>query len=284
MGRYMDYSENYVYKKEVDWSLLTGGITLPLEHQVVFAHNMGRFLQRGESKEITILIGGIGYKAIVRNIKFNPKFNRKKDTFQIKFRKELKESLQTYFHNSYGYIKDIRVLRPKNDRSIIRLPDNQKEYLAIYTTEKEDTFIAEPIVSDEVRLFYEVVNKQSERVIEDTFNYDVEDNTSTIILDKRTTKIRKLNRKIGENLKLLYGYRCQICGCHIGERYNAHVVEAHHIDYFTKSLNNNSSNLLILCPNHHSIIHDVNPSFDRKKLVYLYPNGYKEGLVINKHL
>jgi len=28
--------ENYVYKKEVDWSLLNEGLTLPIDNQVVF--------------------------------------------------------------------------------------------------------------------------------------------------------------------------------------------------------------------------------------------------------
>ena len=29
-------TENYVYKKEVDWSLLQEGLTLPFDNQVVF--------------------------------------------------------------------------------------------------------------------------------------------------------------------------------------------------------------------------------------------------------
>ena len=62
------------------------------------------------------------------------------------------------------------------------------------------------------------------------------------------------NRKIGDNLKLLYGYRCQICGQLIGEEFDSHIIEAHHIDYFVLSLNNDAGNQLIVCPNHHSII------------------------------
>lgn len=41
---------NYVYKKEIDWSVLMEGFTLPLENQVVFLQNMDKFLKRGESK------------------------------------------------------------------------------------------------------------------------------------------------------------------------------------------------------------------------------------------
>ena len=80
--------------------------------------------------------------------------------------------------------------------------------------------------------------------------------------NQRLLKIRKLNRLIRENLKLLYGYRCQICGQLIGEGYGSHMAEAHHIDYFVNSLNNDASNQMIVCPNHHSIIHDANPVFD----------------------
>ena len=39
-------SENYVYKKEIDWSTLMEGFTLPLDNQVIFLRNMENFLQR----------------------------------------------------------------------------------------------------------------------------------------------------------------------------------------------------------------------------------------------
>jgi len=120
--------------------------------------------------------------------------------------------------------------------------------------------------------------------MEANFNYEAEDKTAAIFEDKRIIKIRKLNRKIGDNLKLLYDYRCQICGRITGTDYGTHIVESHHIDYFVNSLNNDSNNQLIVCPNHHSIIHDTNPVFNRKKLIFLYPNGYREGLTLNRHL
>lgn len=53
---------------------------------------------------------------------------------------------------------------------------------------------------------------------------------------------------------------------------------------FVKSLNNDMDNQLIVCPNHHSIIHDVDPVFDRRRLIYIYKNGLEEKLVLNKHL
>lgn len=37
-------TENYVYKKEIDWSLLHEGLTLPFDNQVVFGQIMGASL------------------------------------------------------------------------------------------------------------------------------------------------------------------------------------------------------------------------------------------------
>lgn len=283
---HINSNENYVYKKEVDWSLLHEGLTLPIANQVVFAQNMGRFLKRGESKSITFILNGRNYKAKVVNVNYDFKFNRKNDTFQIRYSRngDLAKAFQNIFSSSYNYIKTKRENRSNSDRSYIRLPEESKEYLAMYTTEYEDTFIIEPIYADEIYLYNNMLAREDMRLAEDILNFEEVDIKSTIVTDERLVRIRKLNRKIGDNLKLLYEYRCQICGDFIGDRYDAHVAEAHHIEYFSESLNNDAENLLILCPNHHRVIHNRNPIFDRKKTIYLYPNGYKEGLTINKHL
>lgn len=279
-------TENYVYKKEVDWSLLTEGLTLPVENQVVFGRNMGRFLKRGEKRNIKMYLNGKMYEAYIRNVNFNSNY-RRKDVMQIRYKKngELAQALQACFRKSYLYFKAQREVREKGDRTIIRLPEKDKEYMAIYTTEYEDTYTLEIILADDILEFKNLVSEMDERIAEKRFIYNIYDEDTSIIESEGTTKIRKLNRKIGENLKLLYGYKCQICGKKIGEEYGSSgVVEAHHIDYFVKSLNNDASNQIIICPNHHSIIHDVNPKFERKSLIYIYPNGYKEGLILNRHL
>jgi predicted HNH restriction endonuclease len=167
---------------------------------------------------------------------------------------------------------------------MINVPDECKEYLAIYTTEYADSFIIDPIVAEDIYEFKKLMIGQQERIVENGFDYETDDSSVELIETTRTLKIRKLNKKISNNLKLLYNYRCQICGKAIGEEYGAHICEAHHIDYFVNSLNNNAANQLIVCPNHHSIIHEVNPYFDRKKLMYIYKNGREEKLVLNFHL
>jgi hypothetical protein len=177
-----------------------------------------------------------------------------------------------------------REIRSNGDRSIIKLPEGYKEFLAIYTTAYEDSYILETIEADDIISVKNAVQNQPELLLEAQFNYDIHYKNATILEDERIIKIRKLNRKIGDNLKLLYGYRFQIYGQYIGSEYGARVVEAHHIDYFVTSINNDANNQLIVCPNHHSIIHEVNPVFNKKELIYLYPNGLQEGLVLNQHL
>lgn len=277
---------DYVYKKEVDWSLLNEGLTLPLENQVAFGRIMGRFLSRGESKEIKVYFNGKLFEAKIYNVNFSKKFNRKKDTLQIRFPKngELSKEMQQVFAKSYKYILNKRKIRDSYDRSMIKLPDNIKEYLIIYTTEYDDSYIFDSIVADDIYAMKDIVKEKSEKAMEADFELNITDNDATIIEDRRIVKIRKLNKAIGNNLKLLYNYRCQICGQRVGDPYNSKVVEAHHIDYFVKSLNNNMSNIMIVCPNHHSIIHDVNPIFNKKRKIFIYKNGYEEGLKLNYHL
>ena len=98
------------------------------------------------------------------------------------------------------------------------------------------------------------------------------------------TRLRKLNRELIDRLKRNYDYRCQICGRNVGEFYGVDLAECHHIEPFSRSLNNDATNLIILCPNHHRIIHAAAPTFDRVRKLYLYPNGREERLQLNEHL
>ncbi len=277
---------DYVYKKEVDWSLLNEGLTLPFENQVVFGRIMGRFLYRGESKTIYLYFNGKSFKAKIYNVNFDDRFKRKKDTLQIRYPKngDLSKELKQIFIKSYRYILNKRKVRDPNDRSMIRLPEKIKEYLIIYTTEYDDSYVLDTIVADDIYALKDIMKEKNEKAMEADFEYNLTDSDAIIIEDKRIVKIRKLNKAIGNNLKLLYDYRCQICGQRVGDLYDSHVVESHHIDYFVKSLNNNMNNIMIICPNHHSIIHDVNPHFDKNKKLYIYDNHYSEELKINYHL
>lgn len=288
----MDMFGDYVFKREVDISLLSVGFSIPLKFQVVFKRNIGKFLEKGETKDIILLLGGKPFKAQIINQNFNvTKYSNHKDIIQIRYNKnnDIVEELKKIFFSSYKYINEQRIKRKlSNDynggKVYINIPYAIKEYLIIYTTEYEDTYMLDTITASDIYEIEKYTKNQSEEAYEESFNYDITDTKAAIVLDERIVKIRKYNSSIGKNLKKLYDYKCQICGKRIGEVYGSNVVEAHHIESFVKSINNDMNNILIVCPNHHSIIHDVNPNFDRKKKIYIYKNNYAEGLNINYHL
>lgn len=288
----MDMFGEYVLKKEVDKSLLTEGFNIPMEFQVVFKRNIGEFLKRGESKDILLYLNGKIYKAQIKNQKFDEiKYNNHNDIVQVRYNKssDIVQEFRTIFNSSFRYINEQRLQKKllydnRGGKIYINIPEEIKEYLIIYTTEYEDTYLLDTITTLDVLDIKKTTKNQPERVYEESFNYNVINENTSIVIDNRMVKLRRYNNSIGKNLKKLYEYRCQICGKKVGEIYDSNVVEAHHIDSFIKSLNNDMNNLMILCPNHHSIIHDVNPFFNLKSKLMIYKNGHIEGLKINYHL
>ncbi len=97
-------------------------------------------------------------------------------------------------------------------------------------------------------------------------------------------KVRKLDRSIGDNLKKLFDYRCQMTGEVIVADQGVHVVETHHIIPFVTSLDNDADNQIVLSPSCHRIVHQAKPKFDRKALAFIFPNGLVEKVKVNLHL
>jgi predicted restriction endonuclease len=110
------------------------------------------------------------------------------------------------------------------------------------------------------------------------------DKTASIEEKQRLVKYRRIDRSIIQTLKQFYDYRDEISGDKIGDEYGDSVVEAHHIDYFTRSQNNDSTNIIIISPNYHRIIHKNNPRFNRKKFQFEFENGEVLSLKLYEHL
>lgn len=276
-------SEIYFYKKEVDWSLLHLGLNIPVDLQGILYDKSSFVLQKGDKKQVNLILGNNTYHATLTNIGFDQKkYPTHKDLVQIRWQpqSEIAKTLRTIFRCSFAYLFEQKALL-ENKKRQLSVPLANREYLVLYLTELDNVLNLECITADEVSetlLFTKEVNElELEQLL------DMKDAPSFLQREK-TVKIRKLDRKISDRLKHVYKFRCQICGKYIGEKYNAEVIHSHHIDYFSTSLNNNADNILICCPNHHGIIHAVNPKFDRKSKRFLYPNGYAEELILNKHL
>ena len=276
-----------VYKREINKSVLCNGFGIDRKYIEFFTSKIGE-LKRGEKKQIFIVFNGKTYPVAINNLN-NPNDKRINDAYQIRYspKSEFVKDLQVIFSNTYQYIqKELEIFEKTGgkQRFSTNIPDEYKEYIAIYPTKETDTFLCESILAGELLELRDNVSNTSEQDFETELNSDLHDKTASIEVKLSMQKIRKYNRSICNSLKKHYNYRCQICGKAVGEEYDTHIAEVHHIDYFVKSLNNDVDNLLVVCPNHHSIIHNRNPKFDRKKCIYIYPNGYKEGLILNNHL
>ena len=271
----------FIYKKEVDWSLFFYGFAIPVEQQKILTALTGRTMPRGETREIHLYLNGRSYGAKLKNLNVK---GTPTDRLQVRYEKnsEIAVALRGIFHRSCFYIQEEKRLQEGGSKKQIPLPEEYKEYLVMYTTQDEDSFLLEAILSEDVAQFRITVQGKEERFLEAEMS--LTDEGAGYQMKAGILKIRRLNRLIGENLKMLYGYRCQICGKAIGEEYGAHIAEAHHIEYFVKSLNNDASNQMIVCPNHHSIIHETDPVFDREHMAYVFPGGKVEKLKLNKHL
>ena len=249
-----------LFYKNVNYSVLTAGLTIPIQHQKSVFNELGFTLEHGQRKQIQILIDGTPYPAQIINIRFDKiKYPTHRDLLQIRY--SAKSAVAQKLQETFTY---------------------SKEQIAIYSTQIAGTLLFDCMKIQEFQEESNALKELGESVAEGIL--DGRDDTAGILIRTKSCKIRKLSRAIADDLKEVYGYRCQICGQYIGEPYGSHLIHAHHIHYFVHSLNNNANNIMIVCPNHHAIIHDLNPTFDFTQRQFHYPNGYVEGLAINLHL
>ena len=227
-------------------------------------------MRHGEKRAIKIILNDKTFDATLTSVNFDrKKYPDHRDMWQIVYAQngDLANAIRKIFSHTAESLQE-------------NLPPAEREYFVLYATDMSDTFYFEPMFNREI-----VTPERDELSLENLFELpNLTDNEAALIERYRLTKVRKLNRSIGNYLKKLYNFRCQICGRDIGASYGVNVVECHHINYFVESLNNDAENLLIVCPNHHRIIHAANPTFDRARKFYRYPNGFEEGLKINLHL
>ena len=113
---------------------------------------------------------------------------------------------------------------------------------------------------------------------------NAKDPSATIRIKVGNNKVRIYKTSIIKQLKKIYDGKCQLCGCRPFNSVDEDICEAHHIEFFSASKNNDSANIIILCPNHHRLIHKLNPNYDADQQVFIYPDGRTEDIKINYHL
>jgi len=282
----MTTTSSFLYKKVVDKSTLLQGISIPAKYQPIFVQLNGGMLVHGNSTKIKILINGELYDAEWKNQPFNQdKFAGHVDVMQFRYSENSPIALKLcqIFQSTYKYVQVALNDSKRHSKQVIKIPKELEEYIIISATSQPDVFVFDCITNaDQVE-----VQKEVENISEESFEEwigPIQDKTSGYTYSSSLHKVRKLDHSIGESLKRLYDYRCQVTGEKVGDQYAVEVVEAHHINPFTKSMNNDTDNIIILSPSFHRIVHKAKPVFDYKKLSFVFPNGVIAKVILNKHL
>lgn len=283
----MDLENTLLYNKIVDKSVLTEGFTIPTYLVSNFTGICGN-LNIGEKIEITLIIYDKEFKVQFINQKFDRnKYKQHKELYQIRYKKngELSALLKSVFHSTSKFYQDQEAAHKQsgdNKKKIIKVPESETEYLALYATQNKFTWKLEPVTRDDISELKSELKQTPEVLYEDLYKQDI---TAHIKIQERSVKIRHLDRKVIDSLKELYNYKCQICNTQVGEPYGATVCEAHHIHSFVESVNNNYDNIIIVCPNHHRILHAGKATYIKKKEPHFkFENGAVLKLMLNMHL
>lgn len=103
---------------------------------------------------------------------------------------------------------------------------------------------------------------------------------------KRVVLVENFDRNpaLADSLKSYYDYHCQVCDFDFRPRFGQRVADTHHIQYLRDLGLDISTNMIVLCPNHHRVVHAADARFDRKRLEYEFPNGLREKLLRPDHL
>ena len=197
------------------------------------------------------------------------KINRRSESRIIRFNNELFTAACDWLNSNY---------KDEQGEDCDELKQAYKDVAQETCKEEEKGYVKVSFLSKKEDISYEenMLEQLSNEVDIDALK---DENTG---FSQAVRKVRKLDKSIGDTLKKLYDYHCQLTGERIGDQYSAHVVEAHHIVPFTKSLNNDASNIIIINPTFHRIIHQTKPEY--KNLSFIFPNGVVEKIKLNKHL
>lgn len=278
---------SYLYRKLVDKSLLTEGFSIPKKEQPLFHALTGGAIHVGEERPVKFIIDGQEYECNFKNQIYDRTiYPNHSDVVQFRYspNSPLAKKFQQLFPVVDAYVKaEMKRKELEHDKRNIKYPKELQEYIIINATPLPDVFV---IDIESVGMKQEAkseISAMNELDFETSYVPKMDD-SATIKEVNKTVKVRQLDRSIGDGLKKLYNFQCQMTGEFVGEPYGVQCVEAHHLIPFTKSMNNNPSNIIILSPSYHRIIHKAKPEWDRENLAFKFPNGLVEKVKINKHL
>jgi 5-methylcytosine-specific restriction endonuclease McrA len=89
--------------------------------------------------------------------------------------------------------------------------------------------------------------------------------------------------KLVRDLKILYDGRCQICTAKPFDGRFGALTEGHHIEWLCRGGADSGNNVVLLCPNHHAAMHEMDPRFDRPNLAFHFGSNIVR-VALDRHL
>jgi hypothetical protein len=117
-----------------------------------------------------------------------------------------------------------------------------------------------------------------DRSLSSIFNHDRIEILQPTPVRSTTQTIFVRNTALADMLKTYYDHHCQVCQHSFEPIYGVDYSETHHIQYLRDGGPDVSGNIVVLCPNHHRVIHETHAEFRHGDLTYIYPNGLIEKL------
>lgn len=96
------------------------------------------------------------------------------------------------------------------------------------------------------------------------------------------SRVVRRDHDLVEQLREIYRGCCQLCGWSPRSTYSAELCEAHHVRWLSRGGDDQLSNLVLVCPNHHRAIHRCDAPFDFPSGAFVFP-GAPEVLTLAEH-
>ena len=193
-----------LFYKNVDYSVLTAGLTILIQHQESVFRELGFTLERGQRKQIQILIDGTPYPAQIINIRFDKsKYPTHRDLLQIRY--SAKSAVAQKLQELFAYSKEQIVLQReyRGNGKLPNIDEVHQEHIAIYSTHIAGALLFDCMQIQEFQEESNALKELGESVAEGIL--DGRDDTAGILIRTKSCKIRKLSRAIADDLKAVYG-------------------------------------------------------------------------------
>lgn len=186
-----------------------------------------------------------------------------------------------------SYLEPMLSATTAGESGIIFLPG---EYLKLKEEERSEPFVvlegnveapAQEVADIEPA---EEGTQNPEEEADAFFEFDVTEDEDTPEIHEKVVKIRKRNRKLVRDLKGLYKHRCQVTGDEFlfKKANGVNYTEAHHLVPLGKGGADSPQNLVVLCPQIHSMLHHAEVgSIDLFELVLLEDGSAELPITIN---